>query len=252
MRKSIIAETTVLLKHIENITYSIKMDCHNIQQVICMNMHATIIEDSEAALVLFDKNYDYSALLLVRSALESFAKLLYLKRDKEKTSELIYDYYKTRLATFNEIERNRERHLSLMNLFNDIKFKEEQDKLKVQCHKFKSNGVKPKKIKDIFLATNLFSHYIAIYRRISNFSHQNIEALEDRHVRVDEEGNKTFNCFTRLPMQELLVTFGYVIKIPYWSIKEIASFDLHRNSSEIEKIDNEVEKILEKYRIDEE
>lgn len=252
MRKSILDEVATLLKLIENVTYSIKMKEHDTQQVVCMCMHGTIIENAEATVALLRNTYDYPALLLVRSMLESFAKLLYIKKDKERINELIYDYYKKRVAQFNEIEHYKDKYPSLRNIFDAENFKEEQKNVRGQCDKFKKAKTKTINIVDIFVSTNLLAHYTAIYRSLSNFSHHNIEALEDRHIRVDESGNKIFYLFNQLPTEVLLIYIGYLIKLPYWSVKEVAFFDLDSVSSEVDEIGSKVEEFIVKFHIDEE
>ena len=159
----------------------IKFEESNFLHSTIISLYATIIEQTDSAILLLSKNKLPAAQILLRSTLEAFIDLINLVDDPDYIDQMRASYHKEwlKLSTagttgddpFLEPYKSEELTLAIAHQ------QESMDALKAR-------GIKPMLIEDKFTKAGMLGIYKSVYNLLCAVSHNNIRALVSHHVKL--------------------------------------------------------------------
>jgi hypothetical protein len=164
------------------------------QQVLALCLYCSIIELCSSTLILIQRRQFIGVPLLIRSMYEADVDLVNILNDSDYFKSL-YATYLTKMTGVIQQAHNSESP-GFMKAAGGIEemrafLREKNNELK----SLKRDGHKPLQMKDRFCRAKLDEEYISSYAYLCRYSHNDIVALQNRHLRTvgDEPELKVFN-----------------------------------------------------------
>lgn len=161
-----------------------RFDKRNPQQLTAICVYCSILELSHGEIALFDKGQTTSLPIVLRSIFEAYADLRALLEDA--------DYYKNMYASFLEEKLRFLRNVAksssnpfLLDVSAGMDVNSEVTGLEREIAKYKNEGRKPLSNFARFDSGGLEHEYQSIYWLLCLESHNNMSALDDRHIEKD-------------------------------------------------------------------
>lgn len=159
-------------------------DKRNPQQLTAVCVYCSILEFSHGEMALFEKGQTTALPIVLRSIFEAYADLRALLKDA--------DYYKNMYATFLEEKLRFLRNVakSSSNAYSrgvsaGMDVNGEVSSLELEIANYKTEGRKPLSNFARFESGGLVHEYQSIYWLLCLESHNNMSALDDRHIEKD-------------------------------------------------------------------
>ncbi len=187
----------------------VKFDKNNRVHQGLMSLYASIIENTDSALVLRRAGKAAGVDNILRTNLEAFVDLINLANDDAYYDQMLALYHKDWLDL---VERGLAGNPYLAFFKGDPeaakRLKEHKDALKT----LEKLG-KPKTIFQRFEMAGMENEYRAAYKDLSGVGHNNIKALSERHFIYDEDGEIEVAVFAEMAEESLLASLDQFVTI---------------------------------------
>ncbi|NNH60096.1 hypothetical protein HLI01_25505 [Rhizobium laguerreae] len=163
---------------------SVKFDKSHPVHRLLMALYATIIEDADSAVAILSVERWAGVEHLLRSALEAHVDLINLANDPDYADLMMIAYHKQWIRL---TEAGAKGDNQFLTFFKDNPEAEEQLAWhKEELGKLEARA-KPLNIFDRFDRAGMSDIYRSIYHSLCNDTHNNVQALTDRHFRLSKE-----------------------------------------------------------------
>ena len=151
------------------------------QQLAIVCVYSTIIEQAHGEKVLIEKGQVTSMPVLLRSIMESYADLLALIADPTYVDRMLATFVKEKKRLLKSVQRSpASPYLSPLGVQMDIP--QALAALDEELEQFRKKGKQPLSASDRFDAAKLTQEYQTMYWQLCLEGHNNVSALEERHI----------------------------------------------------------------------
>lgn len=220
-RDLLIAFLAHLFEAVSTQTMRVTIKAGSSQQLVAICLHGTILELSRACITLTRSGDFIGVSPLVRSIVEAFVDLRVVAKDAGHVKRMEATYYKELVRILGQFKDNYYDGTDIGNDFGADEANEVLARAKKRFDQLTRGGAKTLSSKDRFSQGNLRG-YRAVYWLLCLDSHNNLRALEKRHIR-HEGGQVGISVFKR---ERSNFHFGYcqtVADMLVGSLKEVAA-----------------------------
>lgn len=162
-------------------TQEIKFKKNDFQQTIIMALYGSIIESADSCIHLYTHSKYIAIPVIARNMFEALMDLKNLIDDPNYTKNMLASYYEqtSKICNPKYFKKSKTNTINI----NDIKVfqKDTSEKLKL----LQKDNFRPLNVFDKFYKADLDSVY-TLYRHLCQDSHNNLSALENRHIIKDD------------------------------------------------------------------
>ena len=199
---------------------TIKFNKKHPQQLTAMLLFGTIIEISSGCITLLEASNYTSVFILSRNLLEAYADLVNTVDDIEYIKTMGAAYLKEKLDLAKNAKKSEGRNPFLKALFDQPDLDKEIEDLKQELSKLKKKNYKPLKVSERLKKANLSNEYRSMYNLMCSHSHNNLSALELRHIdKQNDEYAVTF--FKEMPQERLSPYIDAIAATLFFSVQKI-------------------------------
>lgn len=168
---------------------AINFDSNNPQHVLGLSLYCSIVELCPSVLLIVQKGQFIAVPHLIRAMLEADVDLINTLEDKHYHNHLGANYSQRMIGIVQRAHNSGDvPFLSAAGGIDEIrKFLGQKRK---ELAELKSEGFPPLNVGERFEKANRSSEYVSVYSFLSGFSHNDISALEDRHMDAESDGYK--------------------------------------------------------------
>ncbi len=148
------------------------------------------------------------------------------------------DHLKQNKKLLKAIIDNGHKNLFLEPLSNDEKLDEDFNNIIEELEYLENQGIKPLHISGKFKRAGLKDQYVSLYNILCTHSHNNLPALESRHIKKINSDHQVV-CFKKWEMKKLSPFISHIVVILVESLKRIGELlDIidHLKFNEIEEV----------------
>ena len=163
------------------------------QHLILISLYGSILELADGCIILL-KTQRYTGFpILLRSLFEGYIDLINLVKNKHYFRNMNATYLNERLRVLRHAYENKANPY-LKDISNKKDLKETIDDIKAELKELEKKGFKPLSIFEKFKLAKLINEYQSIYAELCLDTHNNIRALEERHIEpISGDFNVIFN-----------------------------------------------------------
>jgi len=159
-------------------------DKRNPQQLTAICVYCSILELSHGEIALFDKGQTTALPIVLRSVFEAYADLRALLQDAEYYRNMYASFLEEKLRFLRNVAKSPSNPF-LLGVSTGMDVNGEVADLEQEIAKYKSEGRKPLSNFARFDSGGLEHEYQSIYWLLCLESHNNMSALDDRHIEKD-------------------------------------------------------------------
>ncbi|MBY6194579.1 hypothetical protein KUV78_12330 [Marinobacter hydrocarbonoclasticus] len=168
---------------------TINFDSNNPQHVLGLSLYCSLVELCPSLLLIVQKGQFIAVPHLVRAMLEADVDLINSLQDEDYHNHLGANYIQRMIGIVQRAHNIEDvPFLSAVGGIDELrKFLGQKRK---ELADLKGKGFPPLNVGERFDKANRSSEYVSVYSFLSGFSHNDISALEDRHMRAEGDSYK--------------------------------------------------------------
>jgi len=210
-----------LFEIIKSRTGRIKFNKKHPQQLCAVCLYGTIFEISLACLTLLKDERTHAAIpILLRNLMEAYIDLINLVKCPEYVLVMNANYLEQKRRLFNAAINDGHENPFFEPFAEYEKLDDDYNEIKEDLKDWKEHGIEPIDVKQRFRRAGMKNQYAPIYMLLCSHSHNNIDALEKRHIKKSN-GDYQVHCFKRWEEKELLPFLSHISIILFDSLKLI-------------------------------
>ncbi|OEY65999.1 hypothetical protein BG841_05695 [Marinobacter sp. X15-166B] len=168
---------------------AINFDSNNPQHVLGVSLYCSVVELCPSVLLIVQKGQFIAVPHLVRAMIEANVDLINTLKDADYHNHLCANYIQRMIGIVQRAHNTKDvPFLSAAGGIDEIRKCLGQKRKELAD--LKRKGFPPLNVGERFDKANQSSEYVSVYSYLSGFSHNDISALEDRHMRTEGDGYK--------------------------------------------------------------
>jgi len=165
------------------------VDMGNPQQIYTACVYATILEIAKGSFVLAENNQTIILPILLRSMFEAYADFLNLIKEPDYFKKMYATFQKQKLSLIKSAISNKSNPF-LNDTTEELDLGTEKQQLEEELKELNKEGNNPISVWDKFKDAGLRDQYQSIYWSLCLKTHNNVNALEDRHLDSNHDNPK--------------------------------------------------------------
>lgn len=162
-------------------------------------LYASIYEEVDAGILLFNNKKYTGAYLILRPALEAHVDLIAVIKDPDYVDFMSASHDHELLRYLKNGDKGTNPFLK--TLWNNVEVKSEIAEANRRLQEFASRKIRPLQVSERFARADMTEEYESIYNDLCCHTHNNVRALNHRHTEVDEQ-TKTLNLVINARLEE--------------------------------------------------
>jgi len=204
----------------------IRYNSSNPQHILIMAYYCTIIASTDSCIFLYKSGKFLCIPVIARNMLEALVDLIDITKNPNYPKNLLASHYCHIKKILNPENRNGN------NVLASPEFGQKYEEALKELERLKKAKITPLKEENKFLKADIPEVY-TLYRHLCQYSHNNIIALEERHI---DKVNNRIICFKNYSDEEKQVFLYYIYSILRVAFKQIQQYFDLKNSKFTKKV----------------
>lgn len=209
------------LDTLSTLATDLKFDSGHVLHQHIISLYASIIELSSSITVLYRTSHNSAIPIVVRSVLEAFVDLLNLCKDPRYGYSLTINSNKESLKFLEAAISNEDAYAKMVA--KDPDFDTRVTDFRGEIDKLRADGNQEIRIRGKFEKADMLDEYLTTYNMLCAFSHNDIRALRERHV-VIENGAFTLELFKQVNLESISIFLGLTSELLLRAATEVHGF----------------------------
>ena len=210
MSNSAIDFLTSFHAQICELSTSVVFTKENILHFHTMALYGSVLEYASSMLILTKDGSKLAIPVVFRALLDASLDMLNLCNEPKYGHRLEVDYLRGQKVFLGRVIRSKNECLKEIGQM--PKIKEKHNEIKAREKELKSMGYSGIDLAEKFSLLDMEDEYYFIYKRLNNHVHNSIDALQQRHIEIDEDVFQV-TYYKDTPLEDLEPYFGMTIEL---------------------------------------